>query len=349
MSITIKELADELKVSPSTVSKALNNRQGVNNSLRTVIKRTAKRKGYAPYVVSRETGMYDTKLKTIAVIYPRLGQHLIERLQKGTDKVFYKNGYCELRYIVDVGNLLVDEDVENELIFKRLLSDSSISGVLFVFIYIPDNLLAKFYHKGIPAVLLDNYTDYGKCVVINNYQAMFQLVTKLINMGHRKIGLIIPSETSEQIWRERFRAYKESLRAHHIDYDANLVVHEWTFKLAESGFVTKQLINSQPGITALIYGSDIQAYGGLKALRDMKKKVPEDIAVVGFDDMDFNQVIMPSLSSVNQPIEKMGEIGSKMLINAIQNKDFSHEAVKLEANLQLRGSCIKDYQDPFWG
>ena len=71
MSITIKEIASELKVSPSTVSKALNNRRGVNNSLRTVIKRTAKIKGYAPYLGSCDTGMYDTKLKTIAVIYPR--------------------------------------------------------------------------------------------------------------------------------------------------------------------------------------------------------------------------------------------------------------------------------------
>ena len=80
----------------------------------------------------------------------------------------------------------------------------------------------------------------------------------------------------------------------------------------------------------------------------MNRKVPDDIAIVGFDDTELNHIMEPSLSSVNQPIEKMGEIGANMLINAIKNKDTSHESVELESTVNLRGSCIKDYKDPFW-
>ncbi len=346
MSVTIKQIAKELNIAPSTVSKALNNRPGVNKSLRAAIKKTVKRMGYAPYIIARETGMYDTRLKTIAIIYTRIGRHLVDKLQKGTDKVFYKNGYYELRYTIDVGNLLISEDIESQLIFQRILSDKRISGILFAFIHVSDVLLCQFHKKGIPTVILNSYTDYGKCVTINNYNAMYQLITELIKLGHKKIGLIMPSEASEHIWQDRFQGYKDALKYHHIIYDAEFYIHEYTFKLSESVFATKQLVKNHPEITAIVYGNDIQAYGGLKAFREINKKVPDDIAVVGFDDMEFNQVVIPSLSSVEQPIEEMGEIGAKMLINAIKNKNYSHEAVELETKLHLRKSCLKDYKDP---
>lgn len=348
MGVNIKDIAKEIGVAPSTISKALNNRTGVNNVLKAKIKKAADRLGYAPYMAARETGMYDTKLKTIAVIYPRVSQYIIEHIQKGTDKVFTKKGYYELRYTIDVASSLINEEVENELLFKRLLTDKRISGILFGFIHVSDVLLAQFHKNNIYTVLLNNYTHYGKCVTINNFKAMYQIVLELIKLGHKNIGLIMPSEESEQVWKDRYNGYKKGLEYHKIPYNPNFIIHEYTFKIKSSAYATKQLLHDHPEINAIIYGSDIQAYGGLKILKEINRKVPDDIVIVGFDDTELNHIMEPSLSSVNQPIEKMGEIGANMLINAIKNKDLTHEAVELEAALNLRGSCIKGYKDPFW-
>ncbi len=149
-------------------------------------------------------------------------------------------------------------------------------------------------------------------------------------------------ENSEKVWKDRFNAYKKCLQEHRITYNPNLIAHEWSFELDNAELTTKQLIKEHPEITALIYGNDYQAYGGLKALREMQKKVPEEMALIGFDDMEFNRVTIPTLSSVHQPIDKMAELGLKMLLDSINNKDFSHKAIELEASLTLRGSCIKE-------
>ncbi len=349
MGIRIKDIAKEIGVTAPTVSKALNNRPGINKELRSRIKKTAERLGYAPYMTARETGMYDQGVKTIAVIYSRVGQHLIDMLQQGTDKIIYGNGFYELRYTLDVSNILITPEKENELLLDRLLKDQRISGILFAFLTVSDITLAQFHKRKIPTVLLNNYTDYGKCVTINNKQAMYNVIKKLFELGHTQIGLIMPNENLEQVWQDRLNGYKQYLKEKSLTYNPNLIIHEQTFQLENAGFATKQLIQAHPEITAIVYGSDTQAYGGYKALRDMGKKIPDDIAVVGFDDMVFNRVMTPSLSSVHQPIDQMGEMGAKMLIQAIKNKDFTHKVIELKTNFILRGSCLKDYKEPHWG
>ncbi len=349
MSITIHEIAKILGVAPSTVSKALNNRPNVNDDLRAKIKQTADRMGYAPYVTARETGMYDNQFKTIAFIYPRLGQHIVEQLQQGTNEILRQEDYFELRYTFDIGNSKINENVRNELLFKKLLSDTKISGIVFISFEISDVILAQFHKRNIPTVLLNNHTDYSKSITINNYKAMYQLVKKLVKLGHKNIGLIIPNEKSEHIWLNRFNGYKQGLSENKLKYNPNYIIHEWTFKINEAGYATKNLITNNPEITAIIYGNDLQAYGGLKALSDMKIKVPDDIAIIGWDDIELNKYVKPSLSSVRQPIEKMGELGIKMLINSIKTKKYKNESIELASEINLRGSCIKDYKDPFLG
>lgn len=246
MGTTIKDIAKEVGVTSPTVSKALNDRPGIKDELRTIIKQTAERLGYAPYLTARSTGMYDKSIKTIATIYPRLGVHLVEPLQLATDNVFTLHDYYELRYTIDIANYRMNQERENELLIKRLLSDQKISGIMFVFLNISDTILARFHKNGIPTILLNNYTDYGKCVTINNYQAMYDAVEKLIKLGHQKIGLIMPDENSEKVWMDRFNAYKKCLKDHGIQYDPNIFVHEWTFKLEDAGFATKKNAPEQP-------------------------------------------------------------------------------------------------------
>lgn len=348
MSVTIYDIAKELGVVPSTVSRALNDRSGVDHKLKAAIIKTAERMGYTPYTATYDSKHLTSKTKTIAVIFPRLNQHFMVEIQKGIDRILYKKKYSKLNYTIDFGSYLINEEVKQELIFKRLLNDQNISGIIFAFLYINDVLLARFHKNNIATVLLNNYTDYSKCIIINNFNAMYKITNMLIKTGHKKIGLIMPSEETEQVWRDRYKGYKKCLKDHNIEYDPNLIMHEWTFQLKETAYTTKTLIKECPEITAIIFGNDTQAYAGIKALHNMNIKVPEDIAVVGFDDMEFNHIIKPSLSSIHQPIKEMAEKGIEMLINSIEKKDYSHEMITLESSIELRGSCIKNYKDTYW-
>ena len=101
-------------------------------------------------------------------------------------------------------------------------------------------------------------------------------------------------------------------------------------------------MEKEPKINGILYGSDTQAYGGMEALKEMGKRIPEEVAVAGFDDMPFSSITEPPLTSIRQPMREMGKLGAQMLLNAIKKKDFSHQAVKLKTELILRQSTNKD-------
>ncbi|MEA3346570.1 MAG: LacI family DNA-binding transcriptional regulator [Candidatus Auribacterota bacterium] len=341
MSVTIKNIAKEAGVSPGTVSKALNNRGGVRLPLKRKIEKIARRMSYSPYIKARQSGMYDSATKYIGIIYAYAGEQLVRDIQNGIDGVLRDLGFYELRYNVNIVGDLYNEERKKEFIDK-ILQDKSIVGLLSVFLKISDANIAGLQKNGIPVVLLNNYSDCGKCVLTDNVEAGFQVTKMLIGLGRKKIGLIMPEETSEVIWQERLAGYKKALSEANIAYDPYLLVYEHSFSLKESAQATKVLLEKEPGVDAIIYGSDVQAYGGMEALKEMGRKIPDDIAVIGFDDMTFSGITDPPLSSVKQPMFEMGRLAAHLLVDAIKNKDFSHQVVELKSKIIKRRSTHKE-------
>lgn len=347
MSITIKEIAKELGVSAAAVSKALNNRPGIGLPLKLRIEKKAQELGYAPYLKARQTGMYERSLKYLAVIYARAGEHLVGEIETGIKETIRDSGFYELHYTVDVYNELYDEQ-RKEVFLDKIISEKGACGLISAFLSLSGSTIAKLQKNNIPVVLLNNYSDYGQCVVIDNIEASFKVTKKLIELGHKKIGLIMPEESKESIWQDRLEGYKRALRENKLPYDPYLIVYEHTFDLKEAGLATKVLLEREPSVTAIIYGSDLQAYGGLKMLQELEKNIPGDVAVIGFDDMPFSRVSNPPLASVKQPMRKMGQIGARLLLDAISEKKFPNKAVTLKSELILRKSCQKDIPEERW-
>ena len=347
MAVTIKDIAKELGVSPAAVSKALNNRPGIGLPLKLRIEKAARRLGYAPYLKARQTGMYERSMKYIAVIYARAGEHLVGEIEVGIKEVIKDSGYYELRYTVDTYNDLYDNQ-RKEVFLEKVISDNGIVGLISVFLDLSDSTIARLQKSNIPVVLLNNKSDYGQCVLIDNVDASFEVTKKLLELGRKKIGLIMPEESSEFVWQDRLEGYKKALKEYKVAYDPYLIVYEHTFALKDSGLATKALIDRSPEVNAIIYGSDLQAYGGLKILREMEKRVPEDIAVIGFDDLPFSRISDPPLCSVQQPMREMGETGAKLLLEAISKKKFPNKMITLKSELILRKSCQKDIPEEKW-
>ena len=347
MAVTIKDIAKELGVSPAAVSKALNSRPGIGLPLKLKIEKTARRLGYAPYLKARQTGMYERSMKYIAVIYARAGEHLVVDIESGIKDAIKDSGYYELRYTVDIYNDLYDNQ-RKEVFLDKIIHDNGIVGLISAFLDLSDSTIARLQKSNIPVVLLNNYSDYGQCVLIDNVDASYEATKKLLELGRRKIGLIMPEESSEFIWQDRLEGYKKALKEKKVDYDPYLILYEHTFALKEAGLATKALIDRSPEVDGIIYGSDLQAYGGIKILHEMGKRVPDDIAVLGFDDLPFSRISNPPLSSVRQPMRKMGEMGAKLLLDAIAKKKFPNKVVTLKSELILRKSCLKDIPEEKW-
>lgn len=347
MSITIKEIAKELGVSAAAVSKALNNRPGIGLPLKLRIEKRARELGYAPYLKARQTGMYERSLKYLAVIYARAGEHLVGEIEAGIGEAIKDSGFYELHYTVDVYRDLYDEQ-RKEIFLDKIISEKGVAGLITAFLNLSSPTIAKLQKNNIPVVLLNNYSDYGQCVVIDNIDASFRVAKKLIESGHKKIGLIMPEEFKELVWEDRLEGYKRALKENRLTYDPYLIIYEHTFDLKEAGLATKVLLEREPSVTAIIYGSDLQAYGGLKMLQELGKNIPDDIAVVGFDDMPFSRISNPPLASVRQPMRKMGQVGARLLLDAISEKKFPNKVITLKSELILRRSCQKDIPEERW-
>jgi DNA-binding LacI/PurR family transcriptional regulator len=337
MGVTIHDIARESKVSIAAVSKALNDRQGVSEELRTRIKAIAERLQYAPYIKSREHGMLAHNVKEIAVIYDRPGGHLFDEIQRGVDTALAASGYRELRFTIQLNEMF--QEASKKLFLDKILNDPYISGAIFVFIPLTDGDIATFKRKNIHAVQLNIESDFGQCVSIDNFAAAYEATKRFIDLGHKAIGFVLPNDWVNQVWRDRLAGYKKALLDHGLNYDGGWIGNESTFIPKEAGFVTRELLLNNPNMTAVLYASDLQAMGGMKMLREMHMRIPEDVAVIGFDDMKMSELFDPPIASVHQPMFEMGKLGTEMLLESIKNKTFTTDKRILKSQLIVRKSC----------
>ena len=347
MKVSLKDIAKELGISTAAVSKALNDLPGVSDALRVKVKQTAQRMGYTKYIKASIVNAYERKMKFIAVLYGPVGGNLVGEIQAGIDDQIRRRGYYELRYMIDTFHDM-DTERQKELFLSKISEERGMVGVLSCYVKLSDVLISKLYKQNLPVVLLESETEFGRCVTIDNVRASYKAASKLVELGRRKIGCVMPPEDSDRIWHDRFTGYRRALRDAGIQYDPSLIVYENWIAVKPGGLATKMLLEQNPGVDAVLYGSDKLAYGGLKMLRDLGKKVPQDVAVIGFDDEELSIAVQPSLSSVRQPIRKMAETGLTLLLDSIEKGDLSPRNVQLDTELMLRGSCVKDYKEDVW-
>jgi len=346
MSVTIYDIAREANVSIGAVSKALNNRSGVSEELRERIKGIANRLQYFPYIKSRENGLMSPESKQIAAIFGRSGAHLLDEIQQGIDAALGASGFRELRFTVQINEMV--QESSKKFILDKIFNDAQICGALFVFIPLTDSDIARFKRTHIHVVQLNNFSNFGQSVSIDDFGAAYEATSQFIKLGHRVIGFVLPNDVVDQVWRDRLAGYKKALVDQNIEYDGGWVGNESSFVPKEAGLVTHELLVNNPNMTAILYGSDIQAIGGLRMLREMHLRVPEDVAVIGFDDMQICDLLDPPLASMHLPMFEQGKLGTEMLLDAIKTKSFKNEKRVLKAKLAIRRSADKVIPQPSW-
>ena len=311
---TILDIARELNIAVATVSRALNDHPAVKDTTRKAVQQMAKKLNYHPNKIA--TSLRLGRSKIVGVIIPSAEINFFGSVIHGIEKVMSENGY---NVIIYQSNELYEFEKKGVETFLR----SQVEGVLASISKNTINLdhYAALKKRNVPLILFDRANDSlgVPSVVVDDYQGAFNATRHLIEQGCVRIAHI-GGQQHVTIFNQRLRGYIDALNVHNIPVDDNLIVYG---KVSiESGRECMNQLFSQ-NIDAIFVVEDFTALGAIQSIKSANKKIPGDIAIVGFANEAFGEYITPSLSTVNQQTVHMGEEAAKLFFETRNNKEWS--------------------------
>ncbi len=331
--VTILDVAKESGVSYSTVSRVLNGFDFVKGATREKVLATAERLGYVANLQARS--LAGGKTRIIGLLVPGLDNGYIGEIVRGIDEEIAKANYDLMLYTTR-------RRVGRESLYANAISSGLSDGIILIVPLLDREYLESMRANNFPYVLVDQ-TDtvfHGAVVDATNWQGAYDATRYLIGLGHRRIGFITGLKEIQSTT-DRFEGYKAALAQNNISYDERLV-HEGNY-FTNSGYECGlKLIQSTPRPTAIFASNDLMALGAMQALREQGLSIPEDISIIGFDDIPQASIVHPQLTTVRQPLEQMGRIAVNLLVEQIENSENPDRAprrVTLATHLIERESC----------
>lgn len=333
MKVNLKFLSEKSGLSTTAVSLILNNKEvRVSDEKRKLVLELAEKYNYMPN--SMAVGLVTQKTKTVGFIIPDITNLFFAEIAKKVEHCLNKNGYSLI-----LCNTNDNKDLERKYVGYLLNKGIDALIVCVTSETLFDSSFLDSYKKNdIPCVAFDRWSPEMECssVSIDNMEGAYSAVTYLLNHGHRKIGCITgPIEGYSA--KMRLEGYKKALNEWNLAINENYIaVGDYQF---ESGYIQgKKLLNSD--ITAVFVSNDLMAYGFYKAVREMEKKIPDDISVIGFDDLFFSNMIEVPLTSVRQNVDELADKICSMVLDSINGKK-SQEHIFLPTTITERSSVKK--------
>ncbi|KRN57869.1 laci family transcription regulator [Carnobacterium divergens DSM 20623] len=331
--MTIKDVARLAGVSITTVSQILNKKGDrfspeTRQKVLAVVKELDYKADYfAQNMVSKQT-------KTIGMVVPDITDLFFSKVIEGVEKHLNELGFmiilCNSNHSSEKENLYIEE-----------LLHRSVEGIILASpnpIHLP-KLKNEDGSNKIPHILIDrgiNKRDEGQ-LITNEFQGAYEAVEHLVNLGHREIGML-SNETSFYEITDRFYGYKKCLEDYQIPFQEEWIVSKnLTIKGGYEG--AQQLL--QQNITALFCGNDQMAIGAYRAINEAGKQIPKDISVIGYDGLEITDYLVPSLTTVAQPIFEIGYFAAKFLIDHINNPKEKVPNKYFDTQLVLKNSTKK--------
>lgn len=331
--ITIYDIANQLQISPATVSRALNNHPAINEKTKVLVNAKAEELGYRSNKFASNLRKQSTS--TIGVIVPRLNSYIMSTVLAGMEKVANEEGF----------NLIISQSLESqkkEIANAQTMFNSRVDGLLVSVAFDTDSFehFQPFLKKKIPLIFFDRILENNNCpsIVIDNTKAGYEATNHLIQQGRSNI-LHITGNLQRNVYADRLKGYQQALLENEIPFQKEFL---WETALnLEAGKEVAQRIKAMPNRPdALFIASDLCAVACISALKEMGIDVPNDIAVVGFNNDPVAQVIAPKLTTIHYPAKEMGEIAVKSMINHLKgtmNLDKTN-AITLRSELIVRES-----------
>jgi DNA-binding LacI/PurR family transcriptional regulator len=337
--VTSRDVAKQAGVSRTTVSLVLNNVQGVQISeeTRERVIETAHELGYVPNAAAK--ALASRRAQSIGLILTRNPHHIASDafLNQILDGLITAAHEHSIRLLIDIIEVQHQQKAYRDLVRANRIDGLILSGPRF-----DDDALLSLQQDRFPTVLMGQLPDSDfYSVDIDNFAAAKQAVEHLVKLGHHRIACITNAALSYSAAADRMSGYREILTTHRISYDESLVRYG-DFD-PESGYQQmKDLLSLNKTPSAVFVASDVVAIGAKAAIVEKGLRIPEDIALVGFDDVPLARYLDPPLTTVRLPASELATRASQMLIQLINNETPAKKLVLLESQLIVRQSCGAD-------
>ncbi|WP_123054455.1 LacI family DNA-binding transcriptional regulator [Clostridium sp. JN-1] len=332
--LTIKDISKMAGVGVSTVSRVLNNHPDVKEETREKVLRVIDKVNYVPNNSARN--LKRNTSNNIGVLIKGIHNPFFSEMTKFIEEKIAEKEYSMILHYNNTNPN--DFEIAVEFIKEKRLKGLICLGGYF-------NNLTKNQLKDLDTPIVFTSIDSIKnvdnslfsSVTIENKKAAFDAVNYICSLGHRNIGVITSCEKNTSVGRLRLEGYKEALIQNNIEYNKEFSEKgEYTF---EAGFnAANKLLDKNLNITAIFASSDIMAIGASKAILKRGLRIPEDISIVGFDGIEYAKYFHPSITTIRQPVEDMGEKSADILFDIINGKS-GHKHVVINTELIKRDSC----------
>lgn len=334
----IKDVAKKAGVSVSTVSHVINKTRFVNEQTQAKVLATMENLQYHPNSIARSLRRKDKRTHTIGLLIPDSTNPFFAEVLKGVEDVSFGAGFNVFLCNSD-GNPQKETDYIEALLRKQ------IDGIILVSAGIDPNFNEYISQRKIPLIIVDREIEgiNFNSVMIDNHIGGYLATSYLTKLGHRRIGCITgPSVLTPSAY--RIQGYRQALEEKSITLDHSLII-QGDFRAQSGRLATKQILTLTVPPTAIFACNDMMAVGAIRAIYEAGLKVPDDISVIGFDDILLASFIVPSLTTISQPSHEMGLLAAELVIKQIQNPQSPPQHIILSPSLIIRDSCQHEHRE----
>ncbi len=327
MAVTLKDIAKKARVSPMTVSKIIRGgNHRISQETEERVLKIAKDMGYVPNGAARS--LKTRKSKTIGFVLPDIANPFFPEIARGLDDQAKNHGYSVLM-------CNTDNDADEEVKAFRKLAEKMVDGIVFIHSVANDNSMAHL-NLNVPVVYVDraikdaDQEDVGQ-IFLDVKSAFYDATRLLIEKGCQNIAFISALYKGRDY---RCEGYSKALEENKLSInDLNIYRGKYDVDTGSEG--VSHILKNNPHIDGIVCGDDLIAYGVIEALLSRNLRIPEDVKVIGFDDIYFSQYSNPKLTTIAQPAYQMGVEAGKMLINHIENGSQLYRK-KMDYSLKIR-------------
>lgn len=335
--VTIVDVAAAAGVSFGTVSRVINNDVHVKPETRKRVQEAMKQ---LDFVANRQArSLAGGKSNLIGVMVPDLGTGYIGEIIRGIDAELVDTNY-------DLMLFTTHRTAVKEANYVANLAQDTVDGLLLVLPRNPVDYMGTLEERNFPFVLIDHQGNGENCAAVGatNWQGAYNATDYAIKLGHQSIGFITGwLDLGAAV--ERLEGYKTALRYHHIPV-RNELIYEGTFNQLDGYTGANHFLDLENPPTLIFASNDVMAMAAMDAVRERGLRVPDDISILGFDDIPQSSLIHPALTTVRQPLEQMGRVATQMLLEILKNPEIKPGRIALPTELILRDSTAKPKDRP---
>ncbi|MCL7762577.1 LacI family transcriptional regulator [Polaribacter sp. Z014] len=326
--ITLKDIAEALNLTPSGVSKALNNHPRISDATKKAVKEKARELNYQPNLLA--SALRKGRSNLIGVIIPRAKSNFFSSVVEKLEDVLNKEGY---NIIMTQSN----ESFEKECRNIDALIDTQVCGIIASMA--SDTVDLTYYNKiistGIPLVMFDRSDEKLEAdyIGIDDYQSSFKVIDHLYKQGCRRIAHI-GGYKHTRIYNQRLEGYLDALKKYNLPIENNLII-ESTLKIEDGRQAMTQFLKLDKKPDAVYAAGDFAALGALQVLKENNIAIPQDIALVGFSNELFTSLVTPTISSIEQHSNTIGQLAAEILLDKLKNPNKTTEPSKTVLDIDL--------------